>query len=364
MSELVPFVPYSEINGANPHGVTLNGTCHNNVDQIEAPRLPKRLIEFSAQELQAMNFPPIKFVVPGFLTEGLNLLVGAPKLGKSWLALAECVGVAGGRYVLGDILCQQGAVLYCALEDNPRRIKDRMSKIMQPNDDWPEALDFSCECPQLDKGGVDYIRNWIDSADNPRLVVIDTLAKVRGSRGTNQTNYEADYSTLGEIQALALEKSVAIVLVHHTRKMEASDPLDTVSGTTGITGVADTILILSRGSDGVTLYVRGRDIEEKEVALNFNKDCCQWIIRGDAGDVYRSSERSKILNVLIEAKNSYTPKDIAIGTGMDRNAIDQLLFSMNKDGEVQKVGRGLYIHPQRSDLLPPDKNDKKIRKGE
>jgi len=204
------------------------------------------------------------------------------------MALDIAIAVAGHRYTLGDVLCQPGDVLYLALEDNPRRLHKRMKKILGDND-WPDRLTFECEWPLLDKGGVDNIRDWIEEATEPKLVIIDTLAKVRGSRDERDTSYDADYRVMKDLHSLASEIGIAIVLVHHVRKMDADDPLDTVSGTTGLTGAADSILVLSKGANGVTLYGRGRDIEEIETAIRFNKNSCRWIAQGNADDVHRTS---------------------------------------------------------------------------
>lgn len=294
-----------------------------------------------ASDLKAMEFPPIKYVVRGYIVEGLTILAGRPKLGKSWLCYDIANGVAGGRFVLGDIECQEGDVLYLALEDNPRRLQGRMRKLM-PFADWPERLTFHTEWPRLDAGGIDRIRQWIEGAESPRLVVIDTLAKVRGARSKEESTYDGDYRALGDLQKLAGQKGVAIVLVHHVRKMDADDPLDTVSGTTGLTGAADTVLVLNRTSQGVTLVGRGRDIEEIDVAVSFSKESCRWTAQGPAAEVRRSGERGAILDALQACGEPMTPTEISGAAGMPCNNVRQLLFKMMKAGEVEKSGRGRY----------------------
>ena len=167
---------------------------------------------------------------------------------------------------------------------------------------------------RLDKGGVDDIAEWIDSVPEPRLVVLDTLAGVRPIRTTQ--GYTEDYESLATLHRLANERGVAIPVLHHTRKMEAEDPLDTVSGTLGLAGCADTVLVLNRSSKGTTLYVRGRDIEEAEHAISFDKQSCRWTILGNASDVQRSNERGRILAVLEEATELLGPQDLTDMTGM------------------------------------------------
>jgi hypothetical protein len=130
---------------------------------------------------------------------------------------------------------------------------------------WPQRLTLANAWQRLDKGGVDDVRQWIEHAENPRLVILDTLAGVKPTR--TREGYTEDYESLAALHRLASEKGVSIIVLHHTRKMEAEDPVDTVSGTLGLAGCADSVLILARSSQGTTLYVRGRDIEERSTPL-------------------------------------------------------------------------------------------------
>src|SRR5262249_32864124 len=145
-----------------------------------------------------------------------------------------------------------------------------------PIERWPDSLTMATRWRRLDDGGIDDIADWASSVEKPRLVVLDTLAGVRPDRMQRDTNYDGDYRALQDAHRLANERGFAIMVLHHVRKMEAEDPLDTVSGTLGLVGCADTILVLARTGQGATLYVRGRDVEEKEHAVSFSKDNCKW----------------------------------------------------------------------------------------
>ena len=124
--------------------------------------------------------------------------------------------------------------------------------------------------------------------------------------------------------------------------MDADDPLDTVSGTLGFTGAADSVLVLNRDSQGVTLYGRGRDIEEIETAVKFDQILCRWNILGEAADVRRSDERRQIIEALENANEPVGPKEIAMETGMKPGSIRQLLIKMATAGEIEKVRYGKY----------------------
>jgi hypothetical protein len=142
------------------------------------------------------------------------------------------------------------------------------------------------------------------------------------------------------------------VIVHHTRKSGSeADPFEKVSGTLGLSGAADTTIVLDRGGHGATLYGRGRDIEEIEKAVTFDRETCQWTIIGEASEVLRTNERSAILTLLKDADEPMSPIDVATALGLQRNNVKQLLFKMAKAGEVIKPpARGKYIHPDRTDL--------------
>lgn len=140
---------------------------------------------------------------------------------------------------------------------------------------------------------------------------------------------------------------------------KTSDPFDCLSGSTGLTGTADTTLVLARDSQGTTLYGRRRDIDEIESALAFDRTTGHWTLLGAAADVRRSDERGAVLQALREAKGPMSPKDIMIVAGLEsRNALDVLLYRMAKAGEIEKAGRGLCYLPG---LHNPCKNAKNVR---
>ena len=165
---------------------------------------------FSAFRLGKMEFPPIKYAVPGLIPEGCSILAGRPKLGKSWLALDVALAVARGDYCLGDFKCEQGNVLYLALEDNRRRLRSRVEKVSAPFalDIWPKALDFATQWPRCDDGGLDKLRQWAESKPNPRLIIVDVLAQFRSGRGDRESLYESDYRAVKGLQELASELSL------------------------------------------------------------------------------------------------------------------------------------------------------------
>lgn len=298
---------------------------------------------FSAESLQSMRFPEIAYVIPGLIAEGLSIIAGRPKVGKSWLALDLASAVAGGGECLGGKHPAQGDVLYAALEDNPRRLQKRMDKLLSTfGDTWPVRLHLATRWRRLDQGGVLDIEEWADSVQEPKLVILDTLAGVRPD--TQNKGYSDDYKTLTDLHRLANDRGFAIVVLHHTRKMEADDPIDTVSGTLGLTGCADTVIVIARSNKGTTLYVRGRDVEESELGINFDKASCRWSILGDAADVQRSEQRRAIMEAVRNGDpDGIGPKEIHEACGVPLDSVKHLCGRMVSSGELNKAARGKYV---------------------
>ncbi|WP_228872842.1 AAA family ATPase [Roseibium aggregatum] len=294
--------------------------------------------------LLATEYPEIRWIVPGYLPEGFAVLAGRQKLGKTWLAIDLSVAVALGGYAMGSIACYQGDVLYIDMENGNRRIKKRIETLFPDNQPDLSRLRWAKETILLNAGFMDAIEEWRVNAPHPRLIVIDVLTRIKPAGSRSRNAYENDYAAFAGLQNWAIENGVAVLALHHTRKGGAEDPLEALSGSNGLSAVADTTLVLDRNSNGFTLYGRGRDVPEKETALTF--DGGRWTIQGEASDVHRSEQRSKIMSVLRDATEPMVPATIAKVTSMKPGNVRRLLSKMVADGEVHKTGRGQYVHPE------------------
>jgi AAA domain len=304
-----------------------------------------RIIELdivTAAELADMIFPPVSYVVDGYIAEGLTILAGRPKAGKSWLALNFGTAVASGGMALGSVPVEAGDVLYLALEDNRRRLKRRLDQIMQ-GAPAPERLHLVTKSPRVGEGLVEAIDNWRKTVPRPRLIIIDVFGKVRQPRRSKDSYYDEDYRSLEPLKTAADLWQLAIVVLHHTSKREEPlDPFDAVSGTTGLTAAPDTVLILLRSSQGTTLYGRGRDIEEIDMAVSFDSVTGQWVTLGNTSEVFRSDERGKILNALKSTAAPIGPREIAAVSNMKDANVRRLLGKMVASGEIEKASYGCY----------------------
>ena len=222
---------------------------------------------------QPVRRPP--FVVEDLLASGLYILAGAPKVGKSWLALWLCTWIASGKPVW-KFAVRSSTVLYLCLEDNRQRIQIRLSEMVGSEADDFSSLHFSTEAQMLtgsdrgeDTGLLRQIHEFTDKHPDTRLIIIDTLQKVRTAAGVSCS---CDYNDLSLLKSFADRHRLTILFIHHLRKMKDDDPLNRISGTTGIAGAADGTLVLirsKRSENGAILHCTGRDIQTRELALEF-----------------------------------------------------------------------------------------------
>ena len=218
--------------------------------------------------LMSQPLRPPDFVVDSLLSQGLHILAGSPKVGKSWLVLWLAVMVAKGEPVW-DMATRQGHTLYLCLEDSVLRIQNRLFEITE---DAPESVHFCTECAPIGQGLEEQIETFSMEHPGTVLVIIDTLQMVRP---IHDATYANDYRDMSVLKRLADRLGLAILLIHHLRKEKAEDVFHRISGTTAISGAVDsnfTLVEKRRGSDRAKLTCIGRDIEYRELELERNAD--------------------------------------------------------------------------------------------
>ena len=234
----------------------------------------KKLTIIDADTLMTTPLPVSQFVVEGLLPQGLHILAGAAKVGKSWLALWLCLQVAKGEPIW-NLPSRRGTVLYLCLEDSLSRIQARLFQITE---EAPSSLYFATMAGSIGNGLEEQIEEFLQAHPDTVLVVIDTLQKVRIAN-TKASAYANDYQELSSLKRLADQACVAILAIHHIHKTQDEDPFNRISGTTGISGVTDTNFVLlkkRRGGTEATLYCVGRDIAYQELSLRFQKETHLW----------------------------------------------------------------------------------------
>ena len=298
---------------------------------------------YTASELMQIDFPEPVWVVPNLLPQGLTLLCGKPKMGKSFLALNMAVDLSSGSKVLGKIPANPVSVLYLALEDTYRRLKSRLGEMLFGGR-APNNLHFNTQWDKVDQGGFEQLENWLNQHPDVKLVIIDTLERFRPVLRRNRGMYSDDYDAIERLKRIADSRSIALLVVHHLRKMESDDPLDMISGSTGLSGAADSLAILKRerGSADAFLYVTGRDVIENDYALKFDNDFCRWKIMGKAQEFKMSESRVEIIGCLRRIGEPKSAKEIAEATGKNYSTTRSLLSKMVVEGQLFQPEEGLY----------------------
>lgn len=231
-----------------------------------------------SDELMTRCYPRRRFLVDTLLTPGLAVLAGSPKVGKSWLVLHLCMQVAKGEPFLG-MNVSQGSVLYIALEDDNRRLQNRVFRI---TDEGSPNLHLVTECAPIGDRLDEEITDFVSKYRDTKLIVIDTFQKIR-EQG-RELSYANDYSEVSFLKKIADYLNICILLVHHTRKQGDSDYMNEISGTNGISGSADTLMVLkkeNRSSRYAVLSCTGRDIEDREMKLHLDRETCVWELKSD-----------------------------------------------------------------------------------
>jgi hypothetical protein len=300
------------------------------------PNVPPKIL--SAVELMALEIPEPRWAVPELIPEGLTIFAGRPKLGKSWLMLGLAIAVAGSGRALGQIKVTEGDVLYIALEDSAKRLQQRIETQLAGSTP-PSRLHLAREWPR-GEGGVAQLEAWLNEHPQARLIIVDTLVRFR-AESRRDRSYDSDYADLGPLQRLAIMFGIAIVVVHHVRKLPADDWIDTLSGTLGLAGAADGLLGLFRvrGESQAVLKTTGRDVEEQELGVRFNPETCSWALLGSAETtVMLTAERQAVLtgmSCLVSGKSGLvSARHLAVHLKKSIPATVKLLQRLQGEGLV------------------------------
>ncbi len=257
------------------------------MDELEHKKVIKT---YSAEKLQELKLPEIEYRVENLITNGFIIVAAPPKYGKSFMMMKLGTCVATGEPFLG-LSTTQCDCLYMALEDSLQRLQMRLNALCMEQK-APKSLIFTTHWPDMDHGMLEWLERYLTNHPETKLIIIDTLQKIRGLTYGREGTYGTDYRELSKIKEFADQHGIAIVVVHHLRKAEDDgDPFNRIAGTNGIMGVADTAIVLTRRSrnDGETVMsVTGRDVDNMELVLRF--DGGEWTVKGETDELARQRE--------------------------------------------------------------------------
>lgn len=290
-----------------------------------------------AADLLALDLPPLLWIVPDLLPEGTTILASPPKIGKSCLVYQVAVEVAIGGDLFGRRV-EPGSALYLALEDGKRRGQDRLLAALAGRSMPRGRLEVRWGARRIGNGLEEDVAAWLDGHADARLVAIDTLQKVRPRSSGQRSAYEVDVEDLARLQDLFRDRQVALVIVHHSRKESGDDFLASVSGTYGITGSADTVVVIRRKRLEAfgTLLVTGRDVPDAELSVRF--DGLLWQAT-PAALSEASFERSEVFRV-IEERGPIFPAGIAEQVGLSRTSVQNMVSGLVDRGAVARTAKG------------------------
>ena len=299
----------------------------------------------TSTHLLKQEFPPLRYFVDEILTEGLTILGGKPKKGKSYLSLDMSLSIAVGRQAFRKFDTEQARVLYVSLEDGPRRLQTRLRQL-QPNIATPEGLDFVYEFPRLGDGALEALQHY---AKTYSVIILDVLGRMlpqMQSVRKSLSEYQEFTELLGPIQKWATTAHVAVLLIDHVRKAAAEDIFDTIIGSQGKWGQADNGLVYERKGeekDGV-LHLAGRDLDEGKIVLTLLEGHLEFLGKGESFEM--DSEQNRIIKILEEERRPMGIPEImkAMGVGEQHykrfRVVMHRLYSEDRVGRTNK--RGLY----------------------
>ena len=353
------YIAYADYIGAEPkHMKTWLGWIGNPPGSEKYQNTPSRR-DFLAnginmRSLMTEDIPPLKFAVKPILPEGLVCIAGRPKAMKSWQMLKLCFCVENGLDYLGHNV-EQGNALYLALEDSKRRLKERTFKLK--HNDVQNFPTTDIEAPYLNNGLEEDLQRWIDGVKNPKLIVIDTLARVkqRVSGFNKGTAYDQDNELLRRIQQLAITNGVCIAFITHLSKAQQDYSFDKITGSVGLQGMTDAMWLIDRGdnSPNASITGRGRDILDFQYAVKWNDETMTYDFVGNKFEIELNENRKMILDAMKELKRSgkieVRPIDIIKHLGATSNSkegkrISRTIQRMASNYEITSVvGKyGLY----------------------
>ncbi len=318
-------------------------------DTIEAKRARIGKV-WEARDLQTADLPEVEWIVEQIMTAGVTVLAAGPKTGKTLMMVNMAIDIASGYATLGGkVETTAGELLLLLLENSSNEVKELLVKLHEePLPAGIHIITLSEGFESFDRGGFEKLAVCLDVYPLTKVVVIDTWAKVKPTPRRHLNSYESDTAALAPLQALAKQRGIAVVIITHLRKEPSTDDVfKEITGSIGTMAVADTVLVLKRGrgEEEATMHVTGRFTADKRLAMRFDPNTLHWTLLGDASEFNRSQRRQQLLDVIREAVQPPTPKEVHDllrdrGEKISYSTVKVLLRKMEAAGDVgSKEGR-------------------------
>lgn len=284
--------------------------------------LPSYMQTVSMRELYNTVYPSRPPLIDGLLYSGTHLFVGAPKLGKSFFMAQLAYHISIGL-PLWDYPVRKGTVLYLALEDDYRRLQERLYRMF--GTDSAKNLYFSVSAKQLGNGLDEQLQGFIEERSDTRLIIIDTLQKVR-EIGGDKFSYASDYEIITRLKRFADSYGICLLLVHHTRNQQSDDKFDMISGTNGLLGAADGAFLLQkekRTSNSAILDISGRDQQDQRLYLTRDTERLLWQLEKAETELWKEPP-----DPILEAVAALVTVEQPIWSGTPTELVERLAVDM------------------------------------
>ena len=291
----------------------------------------------SMSELYDTVFQSKPPIIEGLLYPGTYIFAGAPKLGKSFLMAQLAYHISTGT-PLWNYTTRKGTVLYLALEDDYRRLQERLYRMF--GTECVDDLYFSVKAEHLGKGLDEQLNNFITDHPHTNLIIIDTLQKIR-EIGGDSYSYSNDYDVISRIKSFTDSKGICILLVHHTRKQGADDKFDMISGTTGLLGAADGGFVLQkekRTANNAVLEISGRDQPDQKLYLIRNPNTLLWELDRAEAELWKAPPEP-LLEIIANFINEDNPKWVGTPT--------ELVAKLKIDAKPNTISKKLNVNAGR-----------------
>ena len=296
----------------------------------------------TASKLMEIKFSPPQWLIEGLLPEGLSVLSGAPKIGKSWLSLQIALAVTTASPLFGRAPNSEKSVLLLALEDNERRLKDRISKCGLPTTD-------SFYITTQWKYGVNGLKEFLMKNSAIKLCIVDTLAVFLPSQDTKGRNtYDADVARMRLLHEIVKDTNTSLLMIHHDKQGDDDDWASKMNGSNGVIGTADTLIRLSvkqRGSKQAKLQVTGRDVEDVELNLKLYEETMNWLIDKNQDNTRLTALQKSVLDLIPPAPSTIRSREIADILAKEQSQISDILKKLTDKGYILSPHYGEYRQP-------------------
>ena len=303
------------------------------MDKIETPLI------FTAAELMKLKFPEPKWLIDDLLPEGVTVLSGAPKIGKSWLSLQIALSISTSGRLFGSTSSTGKRVLLLALEDNSRRLQERIIKSTLPaSDKFVLTTEWTT--------GITGLKTYLEQSLPFDLCIIDTFGVFLPGQDTKGRNaYDADVARMRQIHMLCKATETSLLLIHHDKQGDDGDWANKMNGSSGIIGTADTLMRLSvqqRGEKKAKLQVTGRDVEDIELSLKLNEKVMQWQIDKNQDETPLTGLQKSVLDLVPEETTSTKSSIIASKLNKEQSQISDILKKLKVKGYIYNPQYGEY----------------------